>query len=174
MNDAITVRKEESIDIVYKIMKEFNEIFTKLGYQFDDIYLKNYAIKILSKGMFISAYYKENNIGFFCGYLNLEEKCAYVSFWAVKEEYGILKGLVFASLINAGMDILEKNKIVRVNFEVRNDNVKARKIYEKIGFSYGNAASENSVYMEMEYSKLSKYVNSILRRHLGKSKEVNC
>ena len=174
MKDEISIKQEEQSDKIYAVMNRFNKDFTRLGYAFDDDYLKSYSKKILSKGIFVTANYKESIVGFFCGYLNPKEKCAYISFLAVKDSMGILKGFTLMKLLKAGMDIMKENGIVHARLEVRSDNEKARKLYEKLGFFYGEPASENSIFMNIEYSEFEKAMDSLLKQSHRRMKGRIC
>lgn len=95
--------------------------------------IKKFVEKIVTKSIIVKAISNDEIIGMISFYANDKIKFkGYLTFLAVSIEYRN-KG-VASSLIDIMLNILKKEKIVRVELTTEIDNGAARKLYEQKGF----------------------------------------
>ena len=149
----IRVVQEYQKDSVFDIMTKFAESFHN-EYISNADNRKNYAEKIVNEGTFLSAYYEYKVVGFMCGYANdLKTRCAYISFFGIDSNIGLLNGLVMKELIVAGVSYAKSLGMEKIRLEVYKSNKHAYRLYKKFGFVNAGEASEHTIYMEMPFSR---------------------
>ena len=121
----------------------------------DDDNRKSFIEKHLKNGHFLAEYHDEKPVGFFSFYCNdTDNKMAYITSLALKDELGFLKGKTLIRLLNTAFEIGKKNDMETVRLEVEKDNEKAIKLYKHFGFNVVPSEKEETYYMEM---KLADY-----------------
>lgn len=144
-------------NVIFTILKEFDDVFTpSLSSMVGDI--GAYADKLAEKAYFFVAKRKDEVVGFMAGYEGEEnekaEKEAYISLLGIKTKYQktLSNGIIIGKLFQFSKEEGIKRGIKKVRIEVRNDNIHAIELYKKVGLKISSKASENSVYMSMEFS----------------------
>ena len=104
----------------------------------------------LSKYAWVVVVRKQNeNASMMVFYSNdFETKCGYFTLLATKPEFrrqGLIK-----SLFQYGFNQMKKDGMEKARLEVDCDNIRARTMYEKMGFVYESDTDRNSIYMKKD------------------------
>lgn len=126
--------KEEILEAFAEFEKEissFSEAFS------DEEFVENYAKKMHENGRVVCEIFENRYRGIIAGYTNdFENKQSFVSLLAVKSDLGLAAGKVIGRLLRFSVNESDRLGLEKIVIEVDEGNVHARKLYEKLKFTY--------------------------------------
>ena len=106
----------------------------------------------MKSGHMLAAYLGDEPAGYICFYCNDQvTKVGFVSAIVVGN-YGLVNGRVFLELAKKAIEIGTKDGMSKIKVQVDSNNTHARRLYEKLGFSYTGEENENGLYMIIDIS----------------------
>ena len=163
MKQKIDVSEVINTDEFEQVLEEFKDYKTLTFMESEDSKRK-FAKKQVENGHVIVEKHDDVPVGFVCLYCNdMESKAAFVTAFALSDKLGFAKGLTMARLIKRAFEIAFEAGMESVKLEVDDDNARAIKLYEAMGFRYLPKKGEHSSFMEMNKSEFIEFMEKKLR-----------
>ncbi|WP_026657844.1 GNAT family N-acetyltransferase [Butyrivibrio sp. AC2005] len=163
MGREIDVIEVKEVTEFIEILNEFRDYKT-LTFMIDEDTKKKFAKKQIDNGHVIVERHDGLPVGFICIYCNdTENKVAFVTAFALSDKLGFAKGLTMARILNKAFELGIQAGMEKVKLEVDDENHRARKLYEAIGFKYLPEKGEHSSFMIMEKGPFTEFMASKMR-----------
>ena len=172
MNGKVIKETMESENITYEIRnyEECVEVFKAFNNGEIEIFedeqkLEKYAKKVIKNGHLIVDRKEGRPVGVVSFYCNdTVSKTAYVTMLILSNRLGFAKGHTFFRLCAKAIELVNKTSMERIRIEVKENNTKARILYEHMGFKYTEEKGNDSLYMEIS---LEDYRKNFKKRTVG-------
>ena len=153
MKKEVTVEEITDVDSLDEVLATFShmEFLTQTR---DPVERRKYAEKLLATGHAIAEFHDGKPMGMMCFYCNdVETRIGYITMFALMEELGFAKGRTMFNLAKLSAEIADRTGMEWVRIEVDDNNVIARKLYERMGFEYTEKKEHSSI-MKVSLEKL--------------------
>ena len=146
MRDAdVSVREVTEIDELDRVFKAFAHMNFLDRVKNDDD-RREYAEKLLANGHVVAEFHADKPVGMLCFYCNdLETRIGFITMFALLDELGFAKGRTMFNLAKLSAEIADRTGMEWVRIEVDDNNVIARKLYERMGFEYTEKKEHSSM-----------------------------
>ena len=161
MKSEISVYEVVDIEDLVKIFDAFKGCGT-LTFTKNEETMIQFAKKQIDNGHTIVEKRDGAPAGFICFYSNdVATKTGYITAFALDENLGLGKGKTMFRLFREAVRIGSEAGMKNIRLEVAENNTKARKLYEHLGFKYVPGKGDGSFYMEMS---VDDFVGRMLRK----------